>query len=131
MYRVYIRSFDQKVLDMFHTTSSDAARERFAELVNSTEYDGQKIGVALTRDNKQIAFHRFDAEEGTQHNWRGRTDEINLPRPVGRPTTVGGVRKNISISPECWEIAKKLGNGNASAGVSIALRAYLAAEGAE
>ncbi|ECB1778535.1 hypothetical protein EU837_01990 [Salmonella enterica subsp. enterica serovar Kibi] len=129
MYRVYIRSFDQTVLDMFRTTSPDAARARFVELVNSTEYDGQKVGAALTKNNQQIAFHRFDADEGHQHNWRGRLDTLNIPNPVGRPVTVGAVRKNITISPERWELAQKIGNGNASAGIAAALDAYFAAGG--
>ncbi|EDU8875910.1 hypothetical protein MQY53_001612 [Salmonella enterica subsp. enterica] len=110
---------------MFRTVNPNEARERFAELVNSTEYDGQKIGVALTRNNQQIAFHRFDASEGNQHNWRGRLDKLNLPNPVGRPVTIGFVRKNISISPELWEQAQRIGNGNASAGISAAICAYM------
>ena len=128
MYRVYIRTFDQKVLDMLHTNQPDKARERFTELVNATEYDGQKIGVALTRNNQQVAFHRFDAAEGSQHNWRGRLDKLDLPNPVGRPVTIGFVRKNISISPERWAAAQKIGGGNASAGISAAIDAYLAAQ---
>lgn len=124
MYRVYIRTFDQKVLDMFHTRSAEEARARFAELVNSTEYDGQKVGVALTKNNQQIAFHRFDKDIGNPHNWRGRLDELKLSAPPGRPVIIGAVRKNISISPELWELAQKIGDGNASAGISMALRAF-------
>ncbi|HBM3184920.1 TPA: hypothetical protein LVM22_001185 [Klebsiella oxytoca] len=124
MYRIYIRSFDQKVLDMHRTTSPDEARARFEELVNSTEYDGQKVGVALTKNNQQIAFHRFDKEPGHQHYWRGRVDELKISPGRGRPTTIGFVRKNISIAPELWEVAQKIGSGNASAGISAALAAY-------
>lgn len=123
MYRVYIRTFDQKVLDMYHTKSAADARERFAELVNSTEYDGKKIGAALTRNNQQVAFHRFDSEPGHVNYWRGRIDEIEIPNPVGRPAA-DVLRKNITISPEMWELARAIGQGNASAGISAALAAY-------
>lgn len=124
MYRVYIRSYDQKVLDLYRTTSPEDARSRFVELVNSTQYEGQKVGVALTKNNLQIAFHRFDVDAQHQNNWRGRLDELNVPNPVGRPVTIGAVRKNITISPERWEMAQKIGNGNASAGIAAALDAY-------
>lgn len=125
MYRVYIRTHDQKVLgDIYRTGSPSQAFERFAELVNSTEYDGQKVGVAFTKDNKQIAFHRYDRAPGQQHNWRGRLDELDVPGPGGRPKTIGAVRKNISIAPDLWERAQKIGGGNASAGISAALEAY-------
>ncbi|EKK8400184.1 hypothetical protein PPQ96_004736 [Salmonella enterica] len=124
MYRVYIRNFDQKVLKMFRTTSPVQARALFEELVNSIEYDGQKMGVALTRDNKQIAFHRFDKAQDHKDNWRGRLDELKISAGRGRPVTIGFVRKNISIAPELWEKAQQIGNGNASAGISAALSAW-------
>ncbi|HBV2717472.1 TPA: hypothetical protein MDT29_000878 [Klebsiella pneumoniae] len=124
MYRIYIRNFDQQVLVMHRTTSPEEAKNRFEELVSSTEYDGQKVGVALTKDGKQIAFHRFDKAPGHPNYWRDRIDELKVSPGRGRPTTIGFVRKNISISPELWEVARTIGDGNASAGISAALAAY-------
>ncbi|EFM2099357.1 hypothetical protein [Escherichia coli] len=124
MYCVYICTHDQKELDIFRTGSPSKAFEHFAKLVNSTEYDGQKLGVAFMKGNKQIAFHRYDCAPGQQHNWRGKLEELDVPGPGGRPKTIGSVRKNISIAPELWKLAQKIGGGNASAGISAAQDAY-------
>ncbi|EBL2029109.1 hypothetical protein PX978_004614 [Escherichia coli] len=76
------------------------------------------------KGNKQIAFHRYDCAPGQQHNWRGKLEELDVPGPGGRPKTIGSVRKNISIAPELWKLAQKIGGGNASAGISAAQDAY-------
>lgn len=43
-------------------------------------------------------------------------------RPRGRPEQMKeGKRRNVYIDNESWEAAQKLGNGNASEGIRIAL----------
>ncbi|BDH46411.1 hypothetical protein TUM12370_24550 [Salmonella enterica subsp. enterica serovar Choleraesuis] len=125
MYRVYLRKHDQTVADMFRTEDPDEALQRFADMVNDEQYDGQKIGAVISHNNAQIAFHRFDRQPGQTNYWRDNLDEIEMPaRRVGRPTVYGAVRKNITISPGLWELAQRIGGGNASAGIHEALRDY-------
>lgn len=123
MYRVYLRHSNQAVSEPFETNDPEEARAEFTRLINKTEYDGLKIGVALTRNGRNAAFHRFDAPAGTTKNWRCRTDEIELTNPPGRPNR-GVLRKNISIAPELWDEAIEIGGGNASAGIAIAIKSF-------
>lgn len=87
MYRVYLRDFNGRV-DMESKTNThnpDAALDAFAALVNRTDLDGQKLAVALTYKNGQIAFHRFDRPPGDVDYWRDRLNEIPWPS-AGRPS---------------------------------------------
>src|SRR5574343_1870465 len=123
MYRVYLRTFDQRVLpeSKTNTTNPAAAREAFAELVERTELDGQKLAAVLSYDNRQLAFHRFDREPGRADYWRDRLDEIEWPG-IGRPVTLtGGRRVQVYLDAPSLEAAERLGCGNGSGGVIIGL----------
>lgn len=123
MYRVYIRTADQKVLQetKTNTTSQEVAAEAFAALVDRTDLVGQKLAAVLSHNNRQLAFHRFDHPEGTSQNWRGRLHEIEWPE-VGRPAEMTeGKRVNVYLDAQSLEAAKALGGGNVSEGIRIAL----------
>lgn len=79
IYRAYLRTADQKVREKTITESREVALAAFAELVGRTDLDGQKLAAALTCDNQQVAFHRFDRAPGYPDNWRGRLEEIQWP----------------------------------------------------
>jgi hypothetical protein len=44
------------------------------------------------------------------------------PRPVGRPTTVGGKRVQVYLDEASLEIAAKIGKSNTSEGIRVALK---------
>ena len=71
--------FDGQVTEKTITPSQAAALAAFSELVNRTELDGQRLAAALTCDNRQLAFHRFDREPGCTDYWRDKLDEIPWP----------------------------------------------------
>lgn len=81
MYRVYLRTADQQVPPESKTVtgSQEVAAAAFAELISRTDLDGQKLAAALTHNNRQLAFHRFDHPPSTSQHWRGRMDEIEWP----------------------------------------------------
>jgi hypothetical protein len=123
MYRVYLRTFDQQVLPESKTITADqgAASEAFVALVNRSDLDGQKLAAVLTYSNRQIAFHRFDRTPGTADYWRDKLDEIEWPT-VGRPAEMeGGKRVNVYLDAASLEAAKRLGDGNVSEGIRLAL----------
>ena len=72
-----------------------------------------------------LAVRRFDAAAGDLENWQGREEEIPWPErtgQVGRPAELdGGTRMNLYLDTASKANAKKLGKGNLSLGVSIAL----------
>lgn len=78
-YRAYLRTFDGQVSEKTITPSRAAALAAFAELVNRAELDGQRLAAALTCDNRQLAFHRFDRELGCADFWRDKLEEIPWP----------------------------------------------------
>jgi len=80
-YRVYLRNFQQQVYPKAKTVTSSraAAAAAFAELVNRTDLDGQPLAAALTFNNRQLAFHRFDREPGCADYWRDKLEEIQWP----------------------------------------------------
>lgn len=88
MYRAYIRTFDGQISEKTNTTDQAAAALAFAELVGRAELDGQNLAAALTHNNRQLAFHRFDREPGDADYWRDRLDEIEWPQR-GRPEGSG------------------------------------------
>ena len=123
MYRVYLRTFDQRVLpeSKTNTTNPDAAAAAFAELVNRAELDGQRLAATITHDNRQLAFHRFDRRPGDADYWRGRLDEIEWPEAGRPPSLDGGRRVQVYLDAASIERAQALGNGNVSEGIRIAL----------
>lgn len=125
IYRAYLRTFDGKVPPETKTITADrtAAESAFADLVNREELDGQKLAAVLSYNNSQLAFHRFDRKPGDADYWRDKMDEIPWPPgQVGRPAEMeGGKRVNVYLDAKSLETAAKLGNGNVSEGIRIAL----------
>lgn len=124
MYRIYLRTFDQRVLpeSKTNTTNRDAAEAAFSDLVGRTDLDGQKLAAVLSYDNRQIAFHRYDRQPGANDYWRDKLDEIEWPAG-GRPAEMdGGRRVNVYLDAASIEAASALGGGNVSEGIRVALR---------
>lgn len=120
-YRAYLRTFDGQVSEKTITKDQAAAAEAFAALVDRTDLDGQKMAAALTYNNGQLAFHRFDRSPGDSDYWRDKLNEIQWPS-VGRPSEMeGGKRVNVYLDAASLDIAAKLGQGNVSEGIRIAL----------
>lgn len=122
-YRAYIRTFDGQISEKTITKNQDAAAEAFTALVGRTDLDGQKLAAALTYNNGQLAFHRFDRHPGDADYWRDKLDEIEWPSgQIGRPSEMdGGKAVNVYLDAESIAIATRLGSGNVSAGIRKAL----------
>lgn len=60
-YRVYLRWPEQRVSDKTTTESETVATLAWQELVGRQDLKGKAVGVAFSKDGKQIRFHRFDA----------------------------------------------------------------------
>lgn len=119
MYRTYIRTFDGQVSDKTNTPNQQAALDAFAELVNRVELDGQKLAAALTYNNRQLAFHRFDRQPDDADYWRDKLDQIELPQ-AGRPAELdGGRNRNVYMSASTHLLASAAGNGNVSEGIRV------------
>ncbi len=123
-YRAYLRTFDGQVSEKTITKDQAAAAEAFAALVERTDLDGHKMAAALTYNNGQLAFHRFDRHPGDRDYWRDKLSEIEWPTgQVGRPSEMaGGKAVNVYLDAESISIATKLGNGNVSEGIRKALK---------
>lgn len=123
-YRAYLRTFDGEVSEKTLTADPMAALAAFAALVNRTDLDGKKLAAALTHQNRQVAFHRFDRAPGDADYWRDKLDDIELPgrAPPGRPVEIDARRVNVTLDDETIERAKALGDGNLSAGLREAVR---------
>ncbi len=127
-YRAYLRTFDGQVSEKTITKDPAAAAEAFAALVERTDLDGQKMAAALTYKNVQLAFHRFDRHPGDIDYWRDKLDEITWPTgQVGRPSEMESGRKvNSYLDADSIAIATRLGNGNLSKGIRLALKSVSA-----
>lgn len=79
-YRAYLRTFDGNVPADTKTVTPDAgaAFAAFAALVNRADLDGQKLAAALTNNNRQMAFHRFDRSPGDADYWRDKLHELPI-----------------------------------------------------
>lgn len=130
MYRAYIRTFDGQVSEKTNTQDQAAAALAFADLVSRTELDGQKLAAALTYQNRQLAFHRFDRQPGDADYWRDRLGEIEWPQHGGARPGAGakagdgatGMRRvNITLDDVSDAIARRLGGGDRSLGIRRAL----------
>lgn len=124
VFRAYLRNFDGQVSEKTITSNAATAAEAFAALVNRSELDGQKLAAALTYNNRQLAFHRFDRAPDDADYWRDKLDEIEWPSgAVGRPAQIeGGKRVNVYLDDDSLAAAAGLGDGNVSAGIRAALR---------
>lgn len=124
-YRAYLRTFDGQVSDKTITADTTTANEAYTALVNRTDLDGQKLAAALTYNNRQVAFHRFDRRPGDADYWRDKLDEIPWPSSgrVGRQSEMeGGKRDFVYLDAESLATATKLGNGDVSEGIRKALK---------
>ncbi len=106
------------------TGSRSIAESVFKAFLERYELEDTEVSLYLVYQRLTLAVHRFDATQGTQDNWQGRTGEIAWPeRPeqVGRPTErEGGARHNVYLNAVSITRARKLGKGNISAGIRIA-----------
>ncbi len=131
-FRIYLRTFSGQISEKTITEDQGAAAEAFSRLVHRTDLDGQQLAVALTYNNQQRAFHRFDRNPGDADYWRDRLDEIEWPtrgrggaREGAGPKTADGARGvsryNVSLDDASDQIARKLGDGDRSLGIRRAL----------
>ncbi|MHA6887228.1 hypothetical protein [Ralstonia pseudosolanacearum] len=83
IYRVYLKSAVEPgnpvTTERTQTGSRAAALVAFAELVNRTEFDGQRRAAVLSYNNRHLAYHRFDHRPGGADYWRDRLDAIAWP----------------------------------------------------
>lgn len=124
-FRVYLRTFAGQVSEKTITGDQGTAAAAFEALVNRVDLDGQKLAVALTHKNRQMAFHRFDRAPGDADYWRDKLEAIPWPPaagPVGRPTEIkGGRRVQVYLDESSVKRAMHLGGGNVSEGIRLAL----------
>lgn len=126
-YRAYLRTFDGQVSEKTITKDQSTAAEAFSTLVERTDLDGQKMAAALTYNNGQLAFHRFDRHPGDADYWRDKLDEVEWPTgQVGRPSEMAGGKKvNTYLDAESIAIAARLGMVNGKPNVSEGIRKAL------
>lgn len=60
-------------------------------------------------------------ETDTTHPRRVHDDDLDRLGKSGRPTTIGARKGQVSLDEESWAKARALGDGNASAGIRLAL----------
>lgn len=120
-YRVYLRTFDGAVSEKTVTSESSAAMAAFAGLVNRREVDGQKMAAALTYNNRQLAFHRFDRHPGQADYWRDKLDSIEWP-PGAEAAAAGWAWVNIRLDDDTLAAAIKIGDGCLATGITTAIR---------
>ena len=123
LFRVYLRTFDGQISEKTSTADQDAAATAFEALVNHTELDGQKMAVALTYENRQRAFHRFDRQPGDMDYWRDRLDEVEWPGTSkrGRKPVPPDARKDARVELRVHPDTKAAWQAKAdAAGLSLA-----------
>lgn len=123
-YRIYLKT-DDATFEQTKTGSRTIAEMVFRSFLERDELDGKPVSVHLVHLRTHLAVHRFDAPAGGVENWQGRQDEIPWPvgtGRVGRPAEMeGGTRTNIYLDDASKAKARKLGKGNQSLGIRIAL----------
>jgi hypothetical protein len=123
-YRIYLQTADGGTFEKTETGSRSIAEAVFKSFLERDELDGKPVSVHLVHMRATLAIHRFDKGTGAD-NWQGREDEIPWPEgtgQVGRPAELeGGARKNVYLDAASIAKAKKLGKGNISVGIRIAL----------
>ena len=124
-YRIYLQIPSGSVFERTEAGSRSLAETIFKSLLERDELDNTEVSVHLVYERTTLAVHRFDAVQGTTDNWQGRVEEIAWPEghgQVGRPTELeGGSRRNVYLDAVSIARARKLGKGNISEGIRIAL----------
>jgi hypothetical protein len=124
-YRIYLQIPNGSAFERTETGSRSIAESVFKAFLERDELAKTEVSVHLLYQRTVLAVHRFDAAQGTPDNWQARTEEIAWPeRPgqVGRPTELeGGARHNVYLDSASIVRARKLGKGNISEGIRIAL----------
>jgi hypothetical protein len=124
-YRIYLQVPNGTAFERTETGSRAIAESVFHSFLERDELDRKKVSVHLVYQRTTLAVHRFNAEKGTPDDWRGRVDEIPWPEghgQVGRPAELeGGSRRNVYLDAVSIARARKLGKGNISEGIRIAL----------
>lgn len=124
-YRIYLQIPNGSAFERTETGSRAIAQSVFQSFLERDELDRKEISVYLVYQRTTLAVHRFDAGKGTANNWQGRVDEIPWPEghgQAGRPTELeNGSRRNVYLDAVSIARAKKLGKGNISEGIRIAL----------
>ena len=124
-YRIYLQIPNGSAFERAETGSRSIAESVFRAFLERDELDNKDVSLHLVYQRTTLAVHRFDAAPGTTNNWKGRVDEIAWPEghgQVGRPTELeGGGRRNVYLDAVSIARARKLGKGNISEGIRIAL----------
>lgn len=124
-YRIYLQTQDGSKFERTETGSRAIAATAFEELVNRDDLEKTPVSVYLVHQRTTLATHRFDAPDGAENNWKGAFDQIPWPAgtgQVGRPAELdGGGRRNVYLDASSVARALKLGKGNLSEGIRIAL----------
>jgi hypothetical protein len=124
-YRIYLQIPNGSAFERTETGSRSIAESVFQAFLEREELDEKEVSVHLVYQRTTLAVHRFDAAQGTPDNWQGRVNEIAWPEghgQVGRPPELeGGARHNVYLDTVSIARARKLGKGNISEGIRIAL----------
>jgi hypothetical protein len=124
-YRIYLQIPNGSAFERTETGSRSIAESIFSAFLERDELDNKEVSLHLVYQRTTLAVHHFDAAPGTTNNWKGRVDEIAWPQghgQAGRPTELeGGGRRNVYLDAVSVARARKLGKGNISEGIRIAL----------
>lgn len=124
-YRVYLQIPNGSAFERTETGSRSIAESVFRAFLERDELDNKEVSLHLVHQRTTLAVHRFSAASGTADDWKGRVEEIAWPKgdgQVGRPAELeGGGRHNVYLDAVSIARARKLGRGNVSEGIRIAL----------
>jgi hypothetical protein len=127
-YRIYLQTQDGSKFERTETGSRSIAASAFEELVKREDLEKTPVSVYLVYQRTILAMHQFDAPQGAENNWQGAFDQIPWPEStgkVGRPAELdGGGRRNVYLDAASVARAVKLGKGNISEGIRIALSRF-------
>lgn len=124
-YCVYLQIPNGSAFERTETGSRSIAESVFRAFLDRDELHDKEVSLHLVYQRTTLAVHRFDTPIGTTDNWQGRVDEIAWPKgegQVGRPAELeGGGRHNVYLDAVSIARARKLGKGNISEGIRVAL----------
>jgi hypothetical protein len=124
-YRIYLQTSDGSTFERTETGSRSIAAAAFEAFLKRDELDGKPVSAHLVHLRTSLAVHQFDAASDAENNWQKKLRLIAWPAgtgQVGRPAEMaGGGRHNVYLDTVSMTQAKKLGKGNLSEGIRIAL----------